>query len=146
MSTASAKACRLAGAVILVDDHARHADIAAELAEILHRRADIVGDVERLQIVRADDDHLLRHVPRDRQAEAAADHVAQEIEQHIVEVPVVEAELFQQLEAMDDPAPAATAADLGPAKLHGEDAVALEADIADGDFLAGQLLLGSRSR
>ena len=122
---------RLAGAVVLVDDHAGDADIAAELAEILDRRADIVGDVERLQVVRADDDDLLAHVAGDRQAEAAADHVAQEVEQHVVEAPFVEAELLQQLEAVDDAAPAAAAADFRAAELHGEDAVALEADVAD---------------
>jgi hypothetical protein len=80
----------------------------------------------------ADDDDLLAHVARDRQAEAAADHVAQEVEQHVVEAPVVEAELLQRLEAVDDAAPAAAAADLGAAELHREDAVALEADVADG--------------
>ena len=137
---------RLAGAVVLVDDHAGDADIAAELAEILDRRADVVGDVERLQVVRADDDDLLAHVAGDRQAEAAADHVAQEVEQDVVEAPLVEAELLQQLEAVDDAAPAAAAADLRPAELHREDAVALEADVADLDLLAGQLLLATRSR
>jgi hypothetical protein len=96
--------------------------------------------------LRADDDHLLAHVAGDRQAEAAADHVAEEVEQHVVEAPVVEAELLQRLETVDDAAPAAAAADLGPAELHGEDAVALEADIADGDRLAGELLLRARSR
>jgi hypothetical protein len=45
----------------------------------------------------------------------------------------VEAELLEQLEAVDDAAPAAAATDLGAAELHGEDAVALEADVADGD-------------
>ena len=67
---------RLAGAVVLVDDQAAYADIAAELAEIFDRRADIVGDIERLQIVGSDDDHFLAHVARDRQAETPADHVA----------------------------------------------------------------------
>ncbi len=43
---------------------------------------------------------------------------------------------------MDDPAAAAAAADLGAAQLHGEDAVALEADVADRDLLAGRLLAG----
>ena len=41
---------------------------------------------------------------------------------------------------MDDAAPTAAAADLGSAKFHREHAVALEADILDADFLAGQLL------
>ena len=122
---------RLAGAVVLVDDQAADADVAAELAEIFDRRADVVGDVERLQIVRADDDHLLAHVARDRQAEAAADDVAEEIEQDEVEAPVMEAELLQELEAVDDAAPAAAAADFRAAELHREDAVALEADVAD---------------
>jgi hypothetical protein len=114
MPAASAKACASPGAVILVHHHAGHADIAAELLEVLDRGADVVRDVERLQVVRADDDHLLAHVAGDRQAEAAADHVAEEVEQHEVEVPLVEAELLQQLEAVDDAAPAAAAADLGP--------------------------------
>ena len=140
MPTALAKAAASPDAVILVDDHAGDADIAAELAEIVDRRADIVGDVERLQVVRADDDDLLAHVAGDRQAEAAADHVAQEVEQDVVEAPVVEAELFQELEAVDDAASAAAATDFGSAKLHGEDAALLEADVADLDFLAGGLL------
>ena len=146
MPTACGERRRLAGAVVLVDDHAGDADIAAELAEIFDRRADVVGDVERLQVVRADDDDLLAHVAGDRQAEAAADHVAQEVEQDVVEAPFVEAELLEQLEAVDDAAPAAAAADLGPAELHGEDAVALEADVADLDLLAGELLLRATSR
>jgi hypothetical protein len=53
----------------------------------------------------------------------------------------VEAQLLQRLEAVDDAAPAAAAADLGPAQLHGVDAVALEADVADGHRFAGELLL-----
>jgi hypothetical protein len=48
-----------------------------------------------LQVVAAHDDDLLAHVARDRQAEAAADHVAEEVEQHVVEAPVVEAELLR---------------------------------------------------
>ena len=76
--------------------------------------------------------------PRDGQAEPAADHIAQEIQQNIVEVPVVEAQLFQQLEPVDDAPPTAAAADLGPAQLHGEDAAALEADITDLDLFARQ--------
>jgi hypothetical protein len=39
------------------------------------------------------------------------------------------------------PAAAAAAADLGAAELHGEDAGLLEADVADRDLLAGELLL-----
>ena len=94
-----------------------------------------------MQVVRADDDHLLAHVAGDRQAEATADHVAQEIEQNIVEIPLMEAELLEQFEAVDDAASAAAPANFGSAEFHGEDAVALEADIADGDFLAGELFL-----
>jgi hypothetical protein len=53
----------------------------------------------------------------------------------------MEAELLQELEAVDDaPAPAA-APDLGAAELHREHAVALEAPIADPDLLAGGLFL-----
>jgi hypothetical protein len=44
----------------------------------------------------------------------------------------VEAQLLQRLEAVDDAAPAAAAADLGAAEFHRVDAVALEADVADG--------------
>ena len=95
-----------------------------------------------MQVVRSDDDDLLAHVACDRQAEAAADHVAKEVEQDVVESPFMEAELFQQLEAMDDAAPAATAADLGATEFHRKDTVALEADIADAYFVAGELLLG----
>ena len=48
------------------------------------------------------------------------------------------------LEAVDDAAPAAAAADLGAAELHGEHAVALEADVADAHRLAGELPLRRR--
>ena len=132
----------LAGAVVLVDDQSRDPDVAAELAEVFHRRADVVRDVERLEVVRRDEDHLLRHVPRDRQAEPAADHVAEEIEEHVIEIPVVEAELLQKLEPVDDPASATAAPDLGAAEFHREDAAALEADVADLHLLARQLLAG----
>ena len=115
--------------------------VAAELLEVLDGRADVVGDVQRLQVVGADDDHLLAHVAGDRQAEAAAHHVAQEVEQHVVEPPLVESELLQQLEAVDDAAPAAAAPDLGAAEFHRVDAVALEADVTDLHFLPGELLL-----
>jgi hypothetical protein len=54
----------------------------------------------------------------------------------------VEAELFEQFEAVDDPAPAAAAPHFGAAEFHGEDAAALEADIADLDLFAGELLAG----
>jgi hypothetical protein len=54
----------------------------------------------------------------------------------------VEAQLFQQFEAVDDPAPAAAAAHFRPAQFHREDAAALEADIADLDLLARQFLAG----
>ena len=141
MPAAFREGLRLAGAVVLVNDEACHPDITAELAEIFDRRADVVRDIERLQVVRADDDDLLAHVARDRQAEAAADHVAEEVEQHVVEAPIMEAELLQEFEAVNDPAAAAAAADLGAAELHREDAVALEADVADRDVLARELLL-----
>ncbi len=90
MPARSAEGRGLAGAVVLVHDHAGDADVAAELAEVFDRRADVVGDVERLQVVGADDDHLLAHVAGDRQAEAAADDVAEEVEEHVVEAPLVE--------------------------------------------------------
>jgi len=54
----------------------------------------------------------------------------------------VEAELLEEFEAVDDPAPAAPAADLRATKLHREDAVPLEADIGDRDLFPGELLLG----
>ena len=136
------KRLRLARAIVLVDEDAGHADIAAHLAEILDRLADVVRHIKRLQIVRSDDDHLLAHVARDRQAEAAADHVAEEIEQDVIETPVVEAQLLEQFEPVDDPAPTAAAPDLGAAQLHREHAVALEAHILDADLFARQLLLG----
>src|SRR5690606_29090379 len=104
-----------AGVIVLVDHHAGDADIAAELAEIFNRRADVVGDIERLQVIRADDDDLLAHVAGNRQAEAAAHHIAEEVEQHEVEAPFVEAELFEKLEAVDDAASAAAAAHFRPA-------------------------------
>jgi hypothetical protein len=116
------------------------AHVAAELAEVLDRRAHVVGHVERLQVVRADDDDLLAHVAGDGQPEAAAHHVAEEVEEDEVEAPVVEAELLERLEAVDDAAPAAAAAHLGAAQLHGEHAVALEAHVADAHGLAGELL------
>ena len=131
-----------AGAVILVDDHAGDADIAAHFAEVVDGGADVVGDVEGLEVVGADDDDLLAHVAGDREAEAAADDVAQEVEEDVVEAPFVEAEFFQEFEAVDDAAAAAAAADFGAAEFHGEDAVADEADVADGDFLAGGFFLG----
>ena len=43
------KRLRLTRAIVLVDDHAGDADVAAELAEIFDRRTDVVGDVQRLQ-------------------------------------------------------------------------------------------------
>jgi hypothetical protein len=98
----------------LFQDHAGNADIAAHLAEILDRLADVVGDVEGLEVVRGDHDHLLAHVAGNRQAEAAAHHVAEEVEQDVVEAPFVEAEFLEQLEAMDDARAAAAAADFGP--------------------------------
>ena len=146
MPTASAKACASPVPSSLLMTMPATPTLPPKLAEIFDRRAHVVGDVERLQVVRADDDHLLAHVPRDRQAEAAAHDVAQEVEQHVVEAPIVEAELLEQLEAVDDAAPAAAAADLGPAELHGEHAVADEADVADRDLLAGQPSSWTRSR
>ena len=131
MPTAAAKACASPVPSSLLMTRPGDPDIAAHLAEIFDRRADVVGDVERLQVVRADHDDLLAHVAGDRQAEAAAHHVAQEVEQHVVEAPLVEAELFEQFEAVDDAAAAAAAPDFRAAEFHGEDAVALEADVAD---------------
>jgi len=133
--------CRFPGAVILVHHHARDTDVATQATEVLHRGADVVRHIERLQVVGADDDHLLAHVARDRKAEAPADHVAQEVEEHEVEAPLVEAELLEGLESMDDAAATAATANFRATQLHREDAVALEADITDLHRLARELLL-----
>ena len=127
--------------IVLVDHQTGDADVAAELAEVFHRRTHIVGDIQGLQVIGADDDDLLAHVAGDRQAEPAAHHVAKKIQQHVVKTPLVKSELLEQFKSMDDPAPAAPAADLRSTKLHGEHAVALEAHIADGHRFARQLFL-----
>ena len=133
---------RFARAVVFVDHQTRDTDIAAQFAEIFHRRADVIGHIQRLQVVRPDQNNLLRHVARNRQTKAPANHVAQEIQQDIIKVPVMEAQLFQQFEPVDDPAPAATATDFGSAQFHGEHAVTLVADVPDLNFLARQFLAG----
>src|SRR3984957_14990193 len=53
---------RLPCSVVLVDDQSADAYVAAELAEIFDRGTDVVGDVERLEVVRSNDDHFLAHV------------------------------------------------------------------------------------
>ena len=136
------KGLGLARTIVLVDQDAGDANVAAHLAEIFHRLADIVGDIQRLQIVRTDHDHLLAHVAGDRQAKAAAHHVAQEIEQDVIKAPIVEAQFFQGFKAVDDATTAATTANLGPAQFHGEHAVALEADVFNRELFARKLLLG----
>ena len=93
-----------------------------------------------MQIVGADNDDLLTHVARDRQTETATNDVAEEIKQHIIEAPLMKAELLQQFETVNDAAPAAAAPDLRTAKLHGVDAIALEADVADCDRFTRKLL------
>ncbi len=136
----SGKGLRLTRAIVLVDHQTGHTHIAAELAEVLHRRTHIVGHIQRLQIIRPDHDHLLAHVTGNRQAEAATHHIAEKIQQHIVEIPVMESELLERLEAMDDAATTTTTPDLRAAELHRIHAIALEADITDGDLLTGRLL------
>ena len=79
------------------------------------------------------------HVPRNRQTEAAADHIAQKIEQDVVKIPIVKAQLFEQFEPVDNPASATAAPNLGPAQLHRKDTAALETDIADLYFLPREL-------
>ena len=97
-----------------------------------------------MQVVRADHDYLLAHIAGNRQTEATADHVTEEVEEDVVEIPLVEAEFLQQLETVDDAASAAAAPDFGAAEFHRVDAVAHEAHVADLDFLARRLLLGGR--
>ena len=43
---------------------------------------------------------------------------------------------------MDDPAPTTSTSYFGPAKLHGENTAAFEADIPDFNLLAGKFLFG----
>ena len=54
----------------------------------------------------------------------------------------MEAQLLEQLEAVDDAAAAAAAANFRATQLHGEDAVALEAHVADLHLFASEFLLG----
>ena len=135
------KCLRLAGAVVFVNHHAGHADIAAQSSEIFDRRTDVIGDIERLEIVRADDDDFLAQIAGNRQPEAAAHHIAQKVEQHVIKIPVVEAQPFQQLEAVNNAAPATAAPDLGAAEFHRKHTIALKTDVADGDLLTGFFLL-----
>ena len=93
------KCLRFARAIILVDHQARYTNVAAQLAEVLDGRAHVVGHVQRLQVVGANDDDFLAHVARNGQAESATNDVTQEIEQHEVEAPFVKSQLLQQLEA-----------------------------------------------
>ena len=71
---------------------------------------------------------------------AAAHHIAEEIKQHVIKIPFVEAEFFHQLEAMNDAASAAAAADFRATQFHGVDAIADETDIADFDLFTGLFL------
>jgi hypothetical protein len=88
-----------------------------------------------------DNNNLLAHVASDWQAEAATNHIAQKIEQYVVETPIVEAELLEGFEAVDDAATTAAATDLGATKLHRVNAVALEANIANLERLTRQFFL-----
>ena len=138
------KCCGLAGAIVFIDDHARHTHIATELAEILHRGADIVGHIEGLKVIASHHDDLLTHVSCDGQSKATADDIAQEVQQNEVESPVMKAQFLKGLKAVDDAATAAAAANLGASKFHRKDAIALKADVANRDGLAGELLAGGR--
>ena len=84
----------------------------------------------------------MRHIPRDWQTKATADHIAQKIKQNIIEIPIMKAQLFQKLEAMDNPASTATAANFGAAQLHREHPATLETDIPNLNFFPGQFLFG----
>ena len=70
-----AESLRLTGSVILIGDHARNADVATELSEVFNRRADIVGHVKRLQVIRCDNNHFLTHVSGDRQTKATTNDI-----------------------------------------------------------------------
>ena len=84
----------------------------------------------------------MRHVACDGQTKAATDHVAQKIQKNVVEIPIMEAQLFQQLEPVNDATSATATTDFRPAKLHCKDAAPLEADIANLDLFTSELLLG----
>ena len=100
--------------------------------------AHVVGDVQRLQVIAGHHDDFLAHVAGNGQAKAAADHVAQKVEQHVVKTPVVETEFFERFKTVDDAATAAAATDLGATEFHGEHAIALEAHVANAHGLAGE--------
>ncbi len=133
---------RLAGAVVLVDDQAGDADIAAELAEILDRRADVVGDVRATAgrssrrrspsgTCRARSAGRSRRRPRrpgNRAGRSRSPSRGSRASRAVSKPWMM-------------PRPPQPRPDLGPAELHREDAVALEADVADRDLLAGELLL-----
>ena len=51
----------------------------------------------------------------------------------------MKAQFFQQLETMDDTATTTAATNLGTAKLHGENAAALKADIANFNLFTSKL-------
>jgi hypothetical protein len=88
----------------------------------------------------------LAHVAGNGQAKAAADHVAQKVEQHVVKAPVVKAQFFERFKAVDDAATAAAATDLGAAEFHGKHAIALEAHVANAHGLAESFEASMRSR
>ena len=138
----ASKCLGLTGAIVFVDDHAGHADIATQLAEVLDRAAHVVGHIQRLQVVGGDHNHFLAHVTGNRQAKTTADHVTQKVEQHKVKTPVVEAEFFQGFKTVDDAATTAAASHLGATQLHGVDAIALKAHVADLHRFTRELFLG----
>ena len=124
---------RLTRAVILVDDHSGDADIAAELAEILHPpsrhcwRHRAIAD--RWEPTTTTFWHMSRAIGK---AEAAADHVAKKVRAARSPKSQSWKPSFSSVsKPWMMPPPAAAAADLGSAKLHGEDAVSLEADIGN---------------
>ena len=125
---------RLADTVIFVHDEAKAARATAVVRKVPYRRGDVVGSVERLAFVAADDDEFVGHRARDRRPEAAADDVAQEVEQHIVEVPLGEPPLLEQLKPEGDAAATAAARRLRAAELHAVHAVAFEHHVLGLEF------------
>ena len=136
------KGLSLAGTVIFVDDHASHADVATELAEVLDRAAHVVGHIQRLQVVGGDHDDFLAHIASNRQTETAADHVAKEVKQHKVKAPLMKTEFFKGFKTVDDAAATAAATDLGTTEFHGIDAISNETNVANLDFFTREFFLG----
>ena len=65
-----------------------------------------------MEVIRPHHNHLLTHVPSNGEAEAPANHIAEKIEEDVIKAPLVEAELFEELKAMNDATPATAPAHL----------------------------------